>query len=129
MPMIELDFTTAADPYTGSAYAHGMDMCGYHCPSLGNLAAFLEVEVSLDWDAGQGTDAEKDALATWEQLKKVADTPFQYPVAVGTARAIRWNPADMMVLERFRFRAVVAAGTDSNQTTGTVKLMMAKVRA
>lgn len=130
MPMISLDFTTAADPYTESAYAMGMDMCGYHCPSLGNAAAFLEVQTSLDWDAQPGTDpADKDATATWETLKKVADTPFQYPVAVGTSRAIRWNPADMMVLERFRFRAVVAAGTDSNQTTGTVDLMMAKVRA
>ena len=28
-----------------------------------------------------------------------------------------------------RIRCVVAAGTDSNQTTGTIKLMMGKVRA
>ena len=130
MPMISLDFTTDADPYTESAWAQGMDMCGFHCPALGNLAAFLEVEVSRDWREQPGsTDLEKDATATWEQLKDSSDNPFQYPVAVGTSRAIRWNPADMMVLERFRLRAVVAAGTDSNQTTGTVDLMMGKVRA
>lgn len=130
MPMIELDFTTDADPYTESAYASGMDMCGYHAPSLGSLAAFLEVQVSLDWREQAGlTTAQKDALATWETLKDDQDANFQYPVAVGTARALRWNPANMLVLERFRFKCVVAAGTDSNQTTGTIKVMMGKIRA
>lgn len=130
MPMISLDFTTTADPYTDSAYAMGMDLCGYHCPSLGNSAAFLEVQVSLNWDAQPGTDpADKDATATWETLKKTDDNNFQYPVAVGTTRAVRWNPAEMMVLERFRLKAVQAGGADANQTTGTVDLMMGKVRA
>jgi hypothetical protein len=125
-----LDFTTAADPYTESAFASGMDCCGYHCPSLGNSAAFLEFEVSRDWREQAGlTTAQKDALATWETLKKTDDANFQYPVAVGTTRAIRWNPADMMVLERFRLKAVQAGGAAANQTTGTVDLMMGKVRA
>lgn len=130
MPMISLDFTTAADPYTESAFAQGMDMCGYHCPALGNSAAFLEVQVSLNWDAQPGTTPEqKDATATWETLKDSSDNNFQYPVAVGSTRAVRWNPAEMMVLERFRLKAVQAAGGDANQTTGTVHLMMGKVRA
>lgn len=125
MPMISLDFTTDADPFTESAFAMGMDLCGYHAPSLGNSAAFLEVQVALDWDEQLGGDS----AATWETLKKVADTNFQYPVAVGTARAVRWNPAEMMVLERFRLKAVQSGGADANQTTGTVHLIMGKVRA
>lgn len=125
MPMISLDFTSTADPYTESAYAQGMDLCGYHCPSLGNAAAFLRVQVSLDWDAQKGGDA----TATWEELKDSTGTAFQYPAAVGSTTALRWNPSDMMVLERFRLRAVTSGGLDANQTTGTVKLMMGKVRA
>ena len=130
MPMISLDFTTDADPYTESAFAQGMDLCGYHAPSLGNSAAFLEVQVSLNWDAQPGTTtAQKDATATWETLKDAEDANFQFPVAVGSTRAVRFNPADMMVLERFRLKAVQSGGADANQTTGTVHLMMGKVRA
>jgi hypothetical protein len=125
MPMISLDFTSAADPYTESAWAQGMDLCGYHAPSLGNAAAYLQVQVALNWDEQSGGDA----TATWETLMKSDGNPFQYPVAVGATRAVRWNPSDMMVLERFRLKAVQSGGTDANQTTGTVKLMMGKVRA
>ena len=125
MPMISLDFTTAADPYTESAYAQGMDLCGYHAPSLANSAAYVQIEVSLDWDEQAGGDS----AATWETLVDSEGNPFQYPVAVGSTKAVRWNPTDMMVLERFRMKAVQSGGTDANQVSGTMKLMMGKVRA
>ena len=124
MPDTSVDFTADADAFTESIYAKGQDLCGLHAPaSLAATTAFLEVQVALDWDKWGG-----DAGATWESLVKTDDTKHKYPVLVGSTQALRWNPADMMVLERFRLRAVTAAGAGVNNTNGTIKLIFAKIR-
>lgn len=123
MALFDLDFTTSADPYTESMWDQGYDLAGVRSPALANSAAKLWIEASANWTPELG-----DSGATWEVVEdEVGD---KVEIAVSDSIAVRRHiaPTGHLGLGRFRMKAVTGAGADANQTSGTLNVVLVKVK-